>query len=146
MIRLNLSNEPKWTTLVGSFEIFHDPVSATVMSIAAREATGERVEDRIAEITKSVARAVIREWRGVVDDTSGKDVPVTPETVNAVMDIWPIFRAFNERVIDARMRVEREKKDLSPLQNGTSGAAEPIAPTAKAPARTARPKKTRLKR
>lgn len=137
LVRLDLSTADRWTHLIGDFEILHGPVTSAIMAEAGHAARAESIEARTVEITRYLARAVIRDWRGVANEETGDPVPVTPETIDAVMDIWPIFRAFNDRVIDARIRIDREKKDLPTSQNGTSGSVEPTAPTATDPAPTA---------
>lgn len=128
LVRLDLSTAERWTTLIAGFEILHGPVTSAIMAEAGHAARAESIEERTVEITRYLARATIRDWRGVVNDETGEALAVSPEAVDAVMDIWPIFRAFNDRVIDARIRIDREKKDLPTSQNGTSGSGEPTAP------------------
>ncbi len=137
LVRLDLTTEDRWTTLMAGFDVLHGPVTSAILSEAGHAANAvpdgddqPTVEARTVAITKFIARAVIRDWRGVVNDATGEPLPVSPETIDAVMDVWPIFRAFNERVIDARIRIDREKKDLPPLPNGTSGAGQVTAPIA----------------
>ena len=150
LVHLDLSRKDRWTALLAGFEILHGPVTSAILSEAGHAsslpltealsdapATQASVDVRVVAITKFIAKSVIRDWRGVVDDATGEPLAVSPAAIDAVMDIWPIFRAFNERVIDARIRIDREKKDLPTLQNGTSGSEPDIAPTATAPAPTA---------
>ena len=137
LVRLNLSSDDQWTPLIAGFEVLHGPVTSAIMAEAGHAAVGETVEARTVEITRFLARQVIRDWRGVVDDATGQPIPVTPEAVDAVMDIWPIFRAFNDKVIDARIRVDREKKDLPTLQPTTSGSEPNTAEIATGSAPTA---------
>lgn len=137
LVRLDLSTEDRWTTLIAGFEILHGPVTSAIMAEAGHATTGVTIEERTVEITRFLAKAVIRDWRGVVNDDTGEPLPVTPEAVDAVMDIWPIFRAFNDKVIDARIRIDREKKDLPTSQPTTSGSAPATAETATASATTA---------
>ena len=145
LVRLDLTLEDRWTTLIAGFDVLHGPVTSAILSEAGHAAMivaeGEAppsLEARTVAITKFIARSVIRDWRGVVNEATDEPLPVTPATIDAVMDIWPVFRAFNERVIDARIRIDREKKGLPPLQNGTSGAEPTTAPTAAPAAPTAR--------
>ena len=137
LVRLNLSTKDQWTVLIAGFEVLHGPVSSALMAEAGHAAKGETVAARTVEITRFLARHVIRDWRGVVDDATGQPIPVTPDAIDQVMDIWPIFRAFNDRVVDARTRVDREKKDLPTLQPTTSGSEQDIAGTATGSAQTA---------
>lgn len=129
LVRLNLSLEDRWTTLVAGFEILHGPVTSALMAEAGQAATAETIEERTVQITKHLARHVIRDWRGVAAEGSDDPLPVTAEAIDAVMDIWPIFRAFNDKVIDARIRIDREKKDLPTSQPITSGSAQTTAET-----------------
>lgn len=130
LLRLDLSTEDRWTELFGGFAILHGPVTSALMAAAGHAATGATIEERTVEITKYLARHVIRDWRGAVDDATGEPIPVTPDAVDAVMDNWPIFRAFNDKVIDARIRIDREKKDLPTSQPTTSGSEPATAETA----------------
>lgn len=143
LVHLDLTTADRWTALIGDFEILHGPVTSAIMAEAGHAsmvgdgedpAQAMTIEERTVFITKYLARCVIRDWRGVVDEETAEPVPVTPATVDAVMDIYPIFRAFNDKVIDARIRIDREKKDLPTSQNGTSGSGPDIAPTATDPA------------
>jgi hypothetical protein len=144
LIRLDLSTEERWTPLIGEFAILHGPVTSAIMSEAGHasflpDENPDEVspQERTARIVRFIARAIIRDWRGVADEATGETPPVTPATVDAVLDIYPIFRAFNERVIDARIRIDREKKGLPTLRNGTSGSEPNTAPTATGSAPTA---------
>ena len=139
LVRLDLSTAERWTALIGGFEILHGPVTSAMMAEAGHAANpglveGETptelsIEERTVIITKFLARCVIRDWRGVVNDDTGEVLAVSPAAVDAVMDIWPIFRAFNDKVIDARIRIDREKKDFPASQSGTSGPGPDTAPT-----------------
>lgn len=146
LVRLNLSTEDRWTELFGGFAILHGPVTSALLAEAAHAAfalvpddaenASDVVNRRAIEITRFIARTVIRDWRGVLDDVTNEPLPVTPETIGAVIDIFPVYTAFNAKIVDARARVEHEKKDLPPLQSGISGAGQTTAPTATDPART----------
>lgn len=137
LVRLDLSTTERWTVLMGDFEILHGPVTSALMAAAGNAATAETIEARTVEITRFLARQVIRDWRGVVDDATGAPLPVTPEAVDAVMDIWPVFRAFNDRIIDARIRIDREKKDWPTSEPTISGSEPDTAGTATGSAQTA---------
>lgn len=144
LVHLDLTTADRWTALIGGFEILHGPVTSAIMTEAghASGAVGPddapvTIEERTVRITKYLARQVIRDWRGIVDDATGEAPAVTPATIDAVMDVYPIFRAFNDKVIDARIRVEREKKSLSTLPSGISGPGPDTAPIVTGPAPTA---------
>lgn len=134
LVHLDLSTADRWTALIGDFEILHGPVTSAIMAEAGRAGflafpEQGQVEKRTVEIVKFIARSIIRDWRGVVGNEEGVDLVVSPAAIDAVMDIFLIYRAFNEFVIDARVRIDREKKDLPASPSGTSGAEQNIAPT-----------------
>jgi hypothetical protein len=45
-------------------------------------------------MAKAVARRAVLDWEGVGDDAMGTIVPVTPEGIDALLEIWPVFEAF----------------------------------------------------
>ena len=94
-------------------------------------------EEMALVMAKAVARRVVTGWEGV-GDASGKPVPVTPEGINALLDIWPVFEAFQTRCLAPHLMLEQEKNASAPSPNGTSAGATPIARPARARARTAR--------
>jgi hypothetical protein len=88
-------------------------------------------------MAKAVARRVVTDWEGV-GDAGGKPVPVTPEGIDALLDIWPVFETFQTRCLAPHLMLDAEKNASSPLPNGTSAGAMPTAQPAKARAKTAR--------
>ena len=146
LVHLDFSTADRWTVLFGDFEVLHGPVTSAMMTEAGHATFTEQVdgapalmtlEARTVAITKFLARTVIRDWRGIADEATGDVPPLTPATIDAVMDIYPVFRAFNDKVIDSRVRIEREKKSLSKLPNGISATGPDTAPTATDPVPTA---------
>lgn len=91
--------------------------------------------------TKAVARLVIEEWEGV-EDPDGSPAPVTPDRVNALLDVPFIYEAFTQRYIGRWLVVEQEKNGFAPSLNGTSAAAQPTAQPAPRTATSARAGKT----
>ena len=143
MIRLDLSAGPKWLDLGHGLRLHVLPVTTAIM-VAARndpavEALPEEAsrEEQALVMAKAVARRVVTGWEGV-GDADGNPVPVTPEGVDALLDIWPVFEAFQTRCLAAHLMLDAEKKASAPSPNGTSAGATPIARPAKARARTAR--------
>jgi hypothetical protein len=143
MIRLDLSAAPKWLDLGSGLRLQVLPVTTAIM-VAARndpavEALSETAskEEQALVMAKAVARRVLTGWEGV-GDASGNPVPVTPEGIDALLDIWPIFEAFQTRILAPHLMLEQEKNVSSPSPTGTSAGATPTAKPAKARARTAR--------
>jgi hypothetical protein len=84
---------------------------------------------------------VVTGWAGV-GDADGNPVPVTPEGIDALLDIWPVFEAFQTRCLAPHLMLDAEKNASAPSPNGTSAGATATAKPAKARARTARAART----
>lgn len=143
MIRLDLSSEPKWLDLGSGLRLHVLPVTTAIMVAARNDPAVEALpegaskEEQALVMAKAVARRVVTGWEGV-GDADGNPVPVTPEGIDALLDIWPIFEAFQTRCLAPHLMLDAEKNASAPSPNGTSEGATPIARPAKARARTAR--------
>lgn len=92
MLRLNISAGPEWLTLAPSVRLFVVPLSTSVM-LAARADIGAAglPEDAGADEmsmagAKAIARRVVLDWEGV-GDADGNPVALTPEGIDALLDI-----------------------------------------------------------
>jgi hypothetical protein len=143
MIRLDLSTEPKWLDLGSGLRLHVLPVTTATMVAARNDPAVDALpkdasqEQMALVMAKAVARRVVTDWEGV-GDADGKPVPVTPEGIDALLDIWPVFEAFQTRCLAPHLMLEAEKNASSPLPNGTSAGATPTARPAKARAKIAR--------
>ena len=149
MIRLDLSSAPQWLDLGAGLRLHVLPVTTAVM-VAARNdhavealPEGASKEEQALVMARAVARRVVTGWEGV-GDASGNPVPVTPEGIDALLDIWPVFEAFQTRCLAPHLMLEQEKNASSPLPTGTSAGAAATARPARARARTARAARTGL--
>lgn len=146
MIRLDLTAAPKWLDLGAGLRLHVLPVTTAIMvaarndpALATLPEDASREEQALA-MAKAVARRVVTGWEGV-GDAKGKPVPVTPEGVSALLDIWPVFEAFQSRCLAPHLMLEQEKNASAPLPSGTSegeGATAKPARLAKAPGARAR--------
>ena len=120
MLRLNLSNEPRWLDLGHGVRLFVEPLTTAVM-LAARSdpvimaaAQGGDVEDSPSNddlariVAKAVARIVVKDWDGVGDE-DGKALPVTAAGIDALLELWPVFEAFQTRYIAGALILDAEK-------------------------------------
>jgi len=89
-------------------------------------------------MAQAVARMVITEWSGV-GDAEGNPLPVTPEGIDALLNIWPVFEAFQEKALGPHLVLDAEKNGSAPSPNGSSAGATDIAQPAPDAASTALP-------
>jgi hypothetical protein len=76
------------------------------------------------------------DWEGV-GDADGTVIAVTPEGIDALLSLWPIFEAFNLLYVSRGMLLDAEKNGSAPLPTGTSVGATATARPAKRSAKTA---------
>ena len=143
MIRLNLTATPQWLTLAPDLRLLVGPLTTALMVSARADIAIESLPDTATTeelalaMAKAVARRAILDWEGVGDD-EGDIVPVTPEGIDALLEIWPVFEAFQTRYVARGLMLDAEKNVSAPSPNGPSAGASGIAPPAPGPAPTAR--------
>jgi hypothetical protein len=151
MLRLNLTTGPEWLDLGHGVRLLVTPLTTPVMMAARKAAQGEIALPDGADaaaadldtdsiglaMAKAVAQIVVTDWEGV-GDADGNPVAVSPEGIDALLDIWPIFEAFQTLYVARAMILDAEKNASPPLPNGSSAGAASIAKPAKGTARTAR--------
>ena len=97
MIRLDLKREPYWLDLAPGVRVRVRPCT-TALVMAARasiNAVGEIDDDnaRGAALLKALAQAAIVDWKGIGDE-AGAPIPPSPKPIDALLDLYPAFRAF----------------------------------------------------
>ena len=120
MLKLNLSAEPHWLDLGHGVRLFVEPLTTAIM-LAARsdptildatvDAEGDVApsnDDLARIVAKAVARIVVKDWEGV-GDAEGKPLPLTPEGLDALLELWPIFEAFQTEYIAGALILDAEK-------------------------------------
>jgi hypothetical protein len=144
MIRLDLSREPRWLDLGHGVRLRVAPLTTSLMAAARSDPSvtglvnGASNETIAVTMAKALARLVVLEWEGV-GDADGEPVPVTPEGIDALLDILPLFEAFQLRYVSKGLLLEQEKNGSAPSPNGTSAGATGTADPAPAPAASAQP-------
>ena len=144
MIRLNLSREPIWLDLGHDVRVRVAPLTTSLMAAARSDPAvaalpeGASNETIAVTMAKALARLVVLEWEGV-GDAEGNPVPVTPEGIDALLDILPIFEAFQLRYVSKGLLLEAEKNGSAPSPSGISAGATSIADPVAAPAANAPP-------
>ncbi|GAB1364041.1 hypothetical protein MASR1M32_32770 [Rhodobacter sp.] len=76
------------------------------------------------------------EWEGVGDE-AGNLVPVSPAGIDALLEIWPVFEAFQAQYVARGLMLDAEKNVFAPSPTGPSAGATATARPARGPARTA---------
>ena len=135
MIRLNLSTDPRWVDLLPGLRLVVWPVTTAIMAAARADAALNDLDDDspremlAVAMAQAVARRIVVDWTGVGDD-DGNPVPVTPDGIDALLNIWPVFEAFQEKVLGPYLVLDAEKNASAPSPNGISAAATDIVPPA----------------
>ncbi len=143
MIRLDLSNKPGWLDLGHGVRLHLHPLT-TAMMVASRNdpAVAALDEDATDEesalvFAKALASNATLDWEGV-GDSDGNVIQITPEGISALLDVWPLFSAFETKYVAKGLVLDAEKNVSSPLPNGPSAGAKDIVRPALEPAKTAR--------
>jgi hypothetical protein len=143
MIRLDLNNEPAWLDLGHGVRLHLQPLTTALM-VASRNdpAIADLPEDAGNEesalvFAKALGRIAIIDWEGV-GDKNGDPVAVSPEGIDALLDVWPLFEVFQTDYIAGGLLLGQEKNVSAPLPIGSSVGATDIARPARKPAKTAR--------
>jgi hypothetical protein len=142
MIRLELSPEPQWLDLGHGVRLKLLPLTTALMVATRSDPAVQDLDVDASNDTRAAAFAVALARRAVVDwdgvgDAEGNALPVTPEGIDALLALWPIFEAFNLLYVSRGMLLDAEKNASAPLPTGTSvgatATARPVevsAPTA----------------
>jgi hypothetical protein len=132
MIRLDLSPEPQWLDVGHSVRLKLLPLTTALM-VATR--SDPEVQDldpeasndaRAAIFAGALARRAVVDWEGV-GDADGNPLPVSPDGIDALLSLWPIFEAFNLGYVSRGMLLDAEKNGSAPSPTGASVGAKPIA-------------------
>lgn len=152
MLTLDLTNAPRWVELIPGLRVQLRPLTTALM-VAARAdpaldlaaAAGDDMptatEALALTMAKALARQAILDWEGV-GDAEGHPLPVSPAAIDAAMDIWPVFEAFQTIYVSKGLLLDAEKNVSPPLPIGSSAGASATARPAKGRVRTARAAQT----
>ena len=142
MIRLNLTATPEWLDLAPGLRLLVGPLTTALMVSARADlavetlSVGATQEEMALAMAKSVARRAVLDWEGVGDD-AGNIIPVSPEGIDALLEIWPVFEAFQTQYVARGLLLDQEKNVSAPSPSGPSAGATGIAPPAQALVQTA---------
>ncbi len=149
MLTLDLTKQPRWHDLGPGVRVQLRPLTTALMvatrSDPAVEAVPETAsdEERAVAFAKALARSAVLSWEGI-GDADGNSIDPNPEAIDALLDIWPIFEAFQLTYVSKGLLLDQEKNVSAPLPTGpsagaiaTARVANPAKPARK-PAKTAR--------
>jgi hypothetical protein len=129
MIRLNLTAAPAWLTLAPGLRLQVAPLTTALMVSARADPVLEVLPDSATQeelalaMAKAVARRAVLDWEGVGDD-AGDAVPVSPEGIDALLEIWPVFEAFQTQYVAKGLILDAEKNVSAPLPTGPSAGGD----------------------
>ena len=132
MIRLNLTAAPSWLTLAPGLRLQVAPLTTALMVSARADPVLEALPDTATQeelalaMAKAVARRAVLDWEGV-GDAAGDAVAVSPEGIDALLEIWPVFEAFQTQYVAKGLILDAEKNVSAPLPNGPSVGATATA-------------------
>lgn len=142
MIRINLSPEPQWLDLGHGVRLQLLPLTTALMVATRSDPAVQSLDadssndSRAAVFAAALARRAIVDWEGVGDE-DGNVLPATPEGIDALLSLWPIFEAFNLHYVSRGMLLDAEKNGSAPSPTGTSAGATATARPAKRSAKSA---------
>ena len=142
MIRLNLTATPEWLDLAPGLRLLVGPLTTALMVSARADPAIEALpttssqEDMALAMAKAVARRAVLDWEGVGDD-DGNLVPVSPAGIDALLEIWPVFEAFQTMYVAKGLILDAEKNAFAPSPTGPSAGATDTAQPARALVQTA---------
>jgi hypothetical protein len=139
MLTLDLTNAPFWCDLVPGVRVKLRPLTTALM-VAARSDPAiadlpkeARTEEAALAMAKALARSAILDWEGI-GDVVGEPLPVSPDAIDALLDIWPIFETFQTVYVAKGLLLDAEKNASSPVPSGSSAGAtataQPVNPSA----------------
>ena len=146
MLTLDLTNAPRWHDLAPGVRVQLRPLTTALMVATRADPEVEAVPDEATDETramafaKALARRAVLDWEGI-GDANGVPIDPSPEAIDALLDIWPIFESFQLTYVSKGLLLEQEKNASAPLPSGNSAGARAIAKPAnptKAPRKPAR--------
>ena len=142
MLTLDLTNAPRWLDLLPGVRLKLRPLTTALMVSARADPAVEALppeattEELALAMAKAVARRAVLEWEGV-GDAEGNPVGVTPEGIDAILEFWPAFEAFQAGYVAKGLLLEQEKNASSLSPTGPTAAAKTTARRARGRAPTA---------
>jgi hypothetical protein len=132
MLTLDLTNSPLWHDLAPGVRVQLRPLTTALMVATRSDPVVESLpeeasdEERAVAFAKALARRAVFAWEGI-GDGDGNAIDPSPEAIDALLDIWPIFEAFQLTYVSKGLLLEQEKNVSAPLPTGPSVGASDTA-------------------
>ena len=115
MLRLGTEREPFWLDIVPGVRAQFRPISVAAI-LLARTAAADVLraggEDAMVKagvaFTSSLAHSGVVAWEGV-GDADGNPVEPTKETIDAALELWPVFDAIDRLYVGPALVQDAEK-------------------------------------
>lgn len=114
MLRLNLSRTPHWLDLGHGIRVKVRPISTAIFSAASTSPAmlalpaDTHSDARFVALCAEIAKVAILEWEKVADE-DGNPAEVTPEGIAALMEVYPLAKAFAAGYVVPGLVVSAEK-------------------------------------
>ena len=132
MLTLDLTNEPRWHDLATGVRVQLRPLTTPLMVATRSDPAVEEVpedasdEQRAVAFAKALARRAVLGWEGI-GDADGNPIDPSPEAIDALLDVWPIFEAFQLTYVSKGLLLEQEKNASALSPSGPSAGATDTA-------------------
>ena len=142
MLTLDLTNAPRWHDLAPGVRVQLCPLTTALMVATRSDPAVEAVpedasdEERAVAFAKALARRAVLAWEGV-GDAAGSPIVPSPEAIDALLDVWPIFEAFQLTYVSKGLLLAQEQNASALSPTGPSAGATGTATPARKRARTA---------
>ena len=142
MLTLDLTKSPRWHDLAPGVRVQLRPLTTALMVATRSDPVVEAVpeeasdEERAVAFAKALARRAVLAWDGI-GDADGNPIDPSPEAIDALLDVWPVFEAFQTQYVAKGLILDAEKNVSAPLPNGPSAGATATARPARGAAPTA---------
>jgi hypothetical protein len=142
MLTLDLTNAPQWCDLIPGVRVRLRPLTTALMVSARGDPAiadlpeGAATEEAALAMAKALARRAILEWEGI-GDAEGNSIDPSLEAIDALLDLWPAFEAFQTLYVAKALLLDAEKNGSAPLPTGPSAGAKATARPVQGPVPTA---------
>ncbi|MEL5879666.1 hypothetical protein [Cereibacter sphaeroides] len=132
MLTLHLTNAPQWCDLIPGVRVKLRPLTTALMVSARGDPAIADLSERSATeeaalaMAKALARRAILEWEGI-GDADGTPIDPNPEAIDALLDLWPAFEAFQTLYVAKALLLDAEKNGSALLPTGPSAGAKATA-------------------